>query len=160
MHRRNRKGGKARYLPYQSADSSGVHRFRSGQHLSRQWAHVGVDGILNLVRQGDMKPELAWNILIGFEEASQTDDVAAAHHEHDELLARCRGFFEHAHKPEAFGGETAAADSSETHYRETRADDPPIVVLVPCTCVEPFDKSLRYLQQIGDLSDLDPNPYI
>ena len=86
---------------------------------------------------------------------------AAEHdHEHDELLARCRGFFEHAYKPEAFGGETAAADSSETHYRETRADDPPIVVLVPCTCVEPFDKSLRYLQQIGDLSDLDPNPYI
>jgi hypothetical protein len=117
---------------------------------------VGADGILKQVRQGDIKPELAWNILVGMEDATQGEKVAAAHQEHAALLARCKEFFaQEACAPDAkgkaAGGETegAAADSCDARDSHgSRADD--VVVLLPCTCVEPFDKNIRYVEQIGE----------
>lgn len=117
---------------------------------------MGADGILKQVRQGDIKPELAWNILVGMEDATQGEKVAAAHQEHAALLARCKEFFaQEACAPDAkgkaAGGETegAAADSCDARDSHgSRADD--VVVLLPCTCVEPFDKNIRYVEQIGE----------
>jgi len=80
------------------------------------------DELITFLKDGHMKPELAWNIMIGSKISSRNKAAASMHRN---LLSQVKDMFNEAGKGETY-------------------------ILCPTTCCLPFNKKIRYLKSIYD----------
>ena len=107
---------------------------------------------MQLAQEQHLKPELAWNILVGFQDAADAGTVTAAREQHSALLARTASFFAGEGAAAAAGSGAVVGEGSGGGGGGGDVGGGDVVVLMPCTCVEPFDLKMRYIDKIGELA--------